>query len=122
MSLDIRMQDGVTILTPKGMLLGGRETEDLHNKIIELDAAGNDRLLINLGKTTFMSSMGLAALFLAHAKYVTRGAKVKLCCVDKKLKSVFIIVKLVFIYGDDLHDTEEEALAAFRATASSAGR
>jgi anti-anti-sigma factor len=115
MSLHDRTQDGVTILTPSGMLLGGRETEALHDKIVELDAAGNEQLLINLGKTTYMSSMGLAAMFFARTKYVKRGAVVKICCVDKKIMQLFVLVRLTLVYGDDLHDNEEQALAAFHA-------
>ena len=118
MSLNVRNQDGVTILTPKGMLLGGKETEENQAKIVELDAATNERLLINLGKTTYMSSMGLAALYLAHAKWVKRDAVVKLCCVDRKIKQLFILVGLTLVYGDDLCDTEEDALAAFKAAAT----
>ena len=117
MSLEVHTKDGVVILTPKGMLLGGKETEELQNKIVALDGTGNDRLLINLGKTTYMSSMGLAALFLARAKYLKRGAVVKLCCADRKLVQLFIIVRLTLVYGDDLHDNEEQALAAFAAGA-----
>jgi len=121
MSLDFRTKDGVVILTPKGMLLGGKETDELQSKIVQLDTAGNERLLINVGKTTYMSSMGLAALFIARTKYLKRGAKVKLCSADKKLIQLFVLVRLTLLYGDDLHDTEEEALAAFHAPTGAAG-
>ena len=112
--MEIRTIDDVVILTPKGLLLGGKETDELEARIKELDGQGNEKLLIDLGKTTFMSSMGMACLFLAHAKYIKRGARVKLCSVDRKIKAVFVLVKLTLIYGDDLHDTQNEALASFR--------
>lgn len=112
--MEVRNVDGVVILSPKGLLIGGKETDELESRIKDLDGAGNQKLLINLGKTTFMSSMGMAALFLAHARYVKRGARVKICSVDRKIREIFVLVKLTLIYGDDLHDTEEEALASFR--------
>jgi anti-anti-sigma factor len=112
--MEVRNIDDVAVITPRGLLIGGKETDELEAKIQELDGSGNDKLLINLGKTTFMSSMGMACLFLAHAKYAKRGARVKLCSVDRKIKAVFVLVKLTLIYGDDLHDSEEEALASFR--------
>ena len=112
--MEIRNVEDVVILTPKGMLLGGKETDELEARIKELDGQGNEKLLIDLGKTTFMSSMGMACLFLAHAKYIKRGARVKLCSVDRKIKAVFVLVKLTLIYGDDLHDTQDDALASFR--------
>lgn len=112
--MEVRNVDDVVILAPKGLLLGGKETDELEAKIKDLDSQGSEKLLINLSKTTFMSSMGMACLFLAHAKYVKRGARVKLCSVDRKIKAVFVLVKLTLIYGDDLHDSEEDALAGFR--------
>ena len=114
MSLDMRKQDDVVILTPKGLLLGGPETDELQEKITDLDRAGNRKLLLNLGKTTFTSSMGLAVLFRAHTSYAQRGATVKICSVDRRIKQIFVLVKLGLVYGDDVHDNEEEALATFR--------
>lgn len=112
--MEIRYVEDVVIVTPKGLLLGGRETDELEAEIRELDGQGNEKLLIDLSRTTFMSSMGMACLFLAHAKYIKRGARVKLCSVDRKIKALFALVKLTLIYGDDLHETQDEALASFR--------
>ena len=122
MSLNVRTVDDVVILTPRGMLLGGAETDELEEKIKELDGKGNEKLLINLGNTTFMSSMGLRVFFWVHTKYVKRGARVKLCCIDAKIQAVFLLVRLTLVYGDDIHDSEEEALTSFRQLAASAGR
>ena len=119
MSLNVKEEDGIVVLTPHGMLIGGKETDELQDKINQLNKAGNGMLVINLGKVTYMSSMGLALLFRAHASYVNREARVKICEVDKKLKQIFVIVRLTLVYGDDLHETQEEALASFRSTAGS---
>lgn len=112
--MEIRTIDDVVILTPKGLLLGGKETDELEARIKDLDSEGNEKLLIDLSQTTFMSSMGMACLFLAHAKYIKRGARVKICAMDRKIKALFELVKLTLIYCGDLHDTEDEALASFR--------
>jgi len=119
MSLDASEHDGVVVLTPHGMLLGGKETDELQIKIKELDSAGNEKLVIDLGKTAHVSSLGLAVLFRAHASYMTRGARVKICCIDKKIKQVFVLVKLTLVYGGNLHETLEEALESFRAEVGS---
>ena len=115
MNPEVKVVDDVTIVTPHGKLLGGNETDEFQERVKELNEAGNMKLLINLGKTTFMTSVALAVLFLAYVKYTNRGAKVKICSVDKRIQQIFVIVKLTLIYGQDLHDTEEEALASFRA-------
>lgn len=122
MNPEVRAVDDVTILTPHGMLLGGQETENLKEKVNELDGKGNMKLLINLGKTTFMSSVGLAVLFLAYTKYTKRGAIVKLCSVDKRIRQIFVLVRLTLVYGENLHETEEEALASFRVVPATASR
>jgi anti-anti-sigma factor len=119
MSLDVREDDGIFVLTPHGKLLGGKETDELQDRIKELDGAGNEKLVMNLGKTTYMSSMGMAVLFRAHASYAKRGARVKICAVDKKIQQIFVLVKLTLVYGDDVHETLEEALASFRSTVGS---
>ena len=115
MNPEVRTVEDVTILTPHGLLLGGRETDELKEKVTALDEKGNTKLLLNLGKTTFRSSVGLAVLFLANTKYTRRGATVKLCSVDKRIRQLFVLVKLTLVYGENLHETEEEALASFRA-------
>ena len=115
MNPEVRSVEDVAILTPHGLLLGGKETDELKQRVIEFDEKSNTKLLINLGKTTFMSSVGLAVLFLAHTKYARRGATVKLCAVDRKIRQLFVLVRLTLVYGENLHQTEEEALETFRA-------
>jgi anti-anti-sigma factor len=117
-SLMVRTEGATAILTPRGMLLSGQDTEELEQKIVELDASGNRRLLINLSETTYMSSAGLGVLLLARAKYLKRGATVKLCGVSGAIGQLFDLVKMPMVYEGDLHETEEAALAAIRLTAS----
>ena len=122
MKLDSRVVEDVDVLTPHGMLFGEKQTDEMQQKIRELDQKGRMKLLIDLGKTTMMNSLGLGVLFVAHAKYAKRGATVKLCCVDRRLEQIFVIVKLALVYGDNIHDTEEEALASFRAMEAAPSR
>jgi anti-sigma B factor antagonist len=112
MSLDVRTSGDVTIVTPKGMLLGGKETDELQGKIKELAEAGNRKLLINLGQTTFMNSVSLGVLIAGHTNYAKRDARVKLCAVDKKIQNIFVVTKLNMVF--DVYDTQEEALASFK--------
>lgn len=111
MSLDVRTSGDVTILAPKGMLLGGKETDELSAKIRELSEAGNKKLLINLGQTTFMNSVSLGVLIAGHTNYAKRGAQLKLCSVDKKIQNIFVVTKLALVF--DVYDEEPEALKTF---------
>ena len=111
MALDVRTVGDVTILTPKGMLLGGKETDELQSKIKELAEAGNKKLLINLGQTSFMNSVSLGVLIAGHSTYAKREAKLKLCAVDKKIQNIFVVTKLSLVF--DVYDDEQEALKTF---------
>ena len=112
MSLEVRTVGDVTVLTPKGMLLGGKETDELQGKIKELAEAGNKKLLINLGQTTFMNSVSLGVLIAGHSNYAKRTAKMKLCAVDKKIQNIFVVTKLSLVF--DVYDSEGEALKTFQ--------
>jgi len=114
MKLGVSAVDDVYVLTPHGMLLGEKETEEIQAKVKELDQNGNTKLLLNLSQTTFMSSLGMAALFIAHMKYSKRNATVKICCVERKIMQVFELVKLPLVYDGHIHETEDEALNSFR--------
>ena len=115
MSLMSRKEGSIAILTPHGMLLSGRDTDELEQRIVELDEAGNARLLINLSETDYLSSTGLGVLLLARAKYLKRGAQVKICSVGERIRQLFDLVRMPVVFGEDLHETEEGALASFRA-------
>jgi anti-sigma B factor antagonist len=112
MSLAVSTSGDVTILAPKGMLLGGKETDELQGKIKELSEAGNRKLLIDLGQTTFMNSVSLGVLIAGHTNYAKRDAKMKLCAVDKKIQNIFVVTKLSLVF--DVYDTEDEALKSFK--------
>ena len=112
MSLDVRTSGDVTIITPKGMLLGGKETDELQGKIKELVEAGNKKLLINLGQTTFLNSVSLGVLIGAHSSYAKRGAEMKLCQVDKKIQNIFVVTKLSLVF--DVYESCEEATKSFK--------
>jgi anti-sigma B factor antagonist len=111
MSLDVRTSGDVTIITPKGMLLGGKETDELQGKIKELVEAGNKKLLINLGQTTFLNSVSLGVLIGAHSSYAKREAEMKLCAVDKKIQNIFVVTKLSLVF--DVYESCEEATKSF---------
>jgi anti-sigma B factor antagonist len=112
MSLDVRTSGDVTIVTPKGMLLGGKETDELQGKIKELVEAGNKKLLINLGQTTFLNSVSLGVLIGAHSSYAKRAAEMKLCAVDKKIQNIFVVTKLSLVF--DVYESCEEATKSFK--------
>ena len=112
----IRIQNGVTILKPAGQFYGGQETYELESAIRELGQSGNQKLLINLADVQHMNSLAINALILAHNEYKSRGAELRLCHVGSGINNMFVITRLCMVFGEKQHDTEGEALEAFRSS------
>lgn len=106
-----RVVGTVAILTPKGYLTGGEETEELERGIKALAEEGNKHLIINLSETQHLNSTALGVLISAHSSYVRRGGQMKLAAVDKRIENIFVITKLSLVF--DVYPTEEQAIASF---------
>ena len=106
-----RMVETVAIITPKGYLSGGDETDELERAIKTLADGGNKHLIINLSETQHLNSTALGVLISAHSSYVRRGGQMKLCAVDKRIENIFVITKLSLVF--DVYDDAEKALASF---------
>jgi hypothetical protein len=46
-----------------------------------------------------------------YTNYKGRSGEIKLCGLGKRMKSIFVMTKLIMLF--DHHDGEEQALAAF---------
>ena len=106
-----RQVGNIVILSPKGYLTGGDETEELEKIIKNLSEGGNKNLIINLADTQHLNSTALGVLISAHSNYVRRGGQMKLCSVDKRIENIFVITKLSLVF--DVYPNEEQAIASF---------
>jgi len=106
----------VAILTPRGYLTGGEETEALETAIKELSEAGNLALVLNLSETQHLNSTALGVLISAHSNYLRRGGRMALAAVDKRIQNIFVITKLSLVF--ESYASEDEAIASLAATDS----
>ena len=106
-----RLVGNIQILSPRGYLTGGDETDELERTIKQLADADNRHLVINLGDTQHLNSTALGVLISAHSNYVKRGGQMKLCSVDKRIENIFVITKLSLVF--DVYPNEEQAIASF---------
>lgn len=106
-----RQVGNIVVLSPKGYLTGGSETDELEQTIKSLGEAGNKHLVINLAETQHLNSTALGVLISAHSNYVRRGGQMKLCSVDKRIENIFVITKLSLVF--DVYPNEEQAIASF---------
>lgn len=111
MAVKRREARSIVILAVKGRYYGDRETDELEEAIMAEAAAGNQRLVLEMGECEALNSVALGVLMRGFANYKSRGGEIKLSSLGKRLKDLFIMTKLIMVF--DHHDTEEQAIAAF---------
>jgi anti-sigma B factor antagonist len=65
---------------------------------------------VNLGEAAAIDSSGVSDLASGHMLLSKRGGALKICCLSKKLKDVFVVTRLNTVF--ELFETEAEALAS----------
>jgi anti-sigma B factor antagonist len=111
MAVRVEMDGDIAVVTPRGSLIGGDETIELEKTLRDLSEKGNLKLVIDLGGVDMMTSRPLGILVATHTNYVRREGKIHLCNVDKKIKNLMVITKLVSVF--DIYNTKEGALGSF---------
>ena len=77
--------------------------------LVESENRGS--ILLNFSDVEFLSSAALGKLITLDKKVKAAGGKLKLCNIRPQIYEVFAITKLNNLF--DIHETEDEALAAF---------
>lgn len=111
MHFNIKEYDGVTVISVKGNLMGGPETVAIHEKVKELIEKDVKKIVIDLAKVKWMNSSGLGTMMGCLTSLKNAGGELRLSGVTEKVKSLFMMTKLITIF--DTHDTVEDAVAAF---------
>ncbi len=111
MGIHRKTSGNITVLQVSGEFYGGDETDQLREAILDEAANGNLRLLLDLSECVHMNSTGLSVVVEAHRNYAARQGEIKLCGLQKKMRSQLVMTRLINIFGH--YSTEAEALAAF---------
>lgn len=111
MQINEERQGDVAILTLKGKLMGGPETQAVHEKVKDLADNKVLKVVIDLAKVKWMNSSGLGAVMGSMTTLKNAGGELKLANVTEKVKSLFIITKLITLF--DTHDSVEDAVGSF---------
>ena len=98
----------VLVLTPTKPLVGGDETASLSAAIDEVAAAGAARIVVDLGKISWVSSLGLGALKRASTTCASCGGWLRLARVEKRIKNSLLITGII-IYCETFETVEEAA-------------
>ena len=109
MNIERHQVGEVQVLTPHKSLMGGEETRELSSTIQEIVATGVPKIVIDLGKVSFLNSTGLGALVAGHVSCNNRQGWFRVARTTKRIDNLFLITKLSFVF--ETFDTVDEALA-----------
>ena len=112
MKIDQQENGAVTIIQLNGKLMGGPDAE-VFQKIIK-DLVGQDRkkVLVDMGKVSWVNSTGLGILISGYTTLKNAGGTLKLVGVNKRINQIFMVTKLHTIF--ESFDEESSALASFQ--------
>ena len=111
MKIKKRERDGVTVLDVSGEMHGGPDNMKLVDAVTELAQEKKLDLIINCSRVKWISSTGRGILVTTRNRYAKEGGMLRLCNLNSKVLSVIQITQLHILLN--IHETEEEALAAF---------
>jgi len=111
LKINEQMQADVLVISLSGKVIGGPELMNL--KTVFENAVNQDirKVLLDLGKVSWMDSSGLGVIVSGHTTLSRAGGSLKVLNVTKKIKELFIITKLITIF--ETFGDEQEALASF---------
>ena len=111
MSVKEKIVNDVAVLTISGKLMGGPETDEVHEKIKSLIADGIKKVVLDLSKVKWMNSRGLGMMMSSYTSLVKEGGFIRLAGVAEKINSLLIMTQIVSFF--ETYETVDRALANF---------
>jgi anti-sigma B factor antagonist len=113
MDIKERVVSGVSVLDLSGKIVLGEGDGQIRDRIKDLLADGQKRILLNLGDVNYIDSAGLGALISSYTTTKRQGGQLKLVNLTKRIKDLLAITKLITVF--ETYDNEGQALASFSA-------
>jgi anti-sigma B factor antagonist len=110
-----RTVDGIVALECSGRIVFGEESSLLRETVKKVLAEGVKRIVLNLSEISYIDSGGLGTLVALYTSAQSSGAMIKLAGLTKRVVDLLQVTKLLTVF--DVHNSEYEALEAFRTAA-----
>jgi anti-sigma B factor antagonist len=111
MDIKERVVDGVSILDLSGKIVLGEGDMQVKERIRDLLADGQKRILLNLAEINYIDSAGLGALISCYTTTRREGGNLKLVNLTKRIQDLLAITKLITVF--DTYDDEKDAVKSF---------
>jgi len=110
MDIKERVVDGVSVLDLAGKIVLGEDAQ-VKERIRDLLADGQKKILLNLGDVSYIDSAGLGALISCYTTTRREGGQLKLVNLTKRIQDLLAITKLITVF--DTYEDEAAAVASF---------
>lgn len=111
MQLDQRSTDNALIVTPLEERLDARVATDFKERMAELIASGNTKIVLDLSKVEFIDSSGLGAIVSSLKRMGGRGDLV-VCGLQETTMTMFRLTRMDRVF--QVFDSEQQAVSALR--------
>lgn len=111
MAVKGKIVQDVAVVTVKGKMMGGRETDEVHEKVKSLLTEGHKKLVIDLSHVKWMNSKGLGMLMATYTSCQNAGAKLKIAGAVEKVNSLLMMTKLLSIF--ESYDNTDQAIGSY---------
>jgi anti-sigma B factor antagonist len=109
MSINVQDHFQATVVEIKGKFLGSVDGQEFKQKLDDLKKSGKTNIVVDLGKTDFMDSSGIGALISGLTSLRKAGGDVRLANMEKRIKNLFLITRLLGSVFDDYESVESAA-------------
>ena len=111
MKISEKSHGEITILTISGKMMIDAKSTDLQKYVKGLIAKNQINIVIDLGKVTWLASVGLGAILASYTSVKNASGNLKIARSTRKIRSVLIFTQLIKILED--YDTVQEAIYSF---------
>jgi anti-sigma B factor antagonist len=111
MRIKEKSHNGVTVLSLSGKMMMDAHSSDLHHHVKKLIENGKTQVVIDLGKVSWLASVGLGAILASYTSLKNADGDLKIARASRKIRSLFIFTQLIDIFKD--YDSINEAVASY---------
>ncbi len=116
LTMDVDQALGVPRLTLSGQLVLGDESTQYRERILQMNAQGQKRILLDLSGVERIDSCGIGILVETMVYTVKQGGRMKLVSPNRRVHNALVVHRLIQAF--EIYDTADAALASFSDAAS----
>ena len=112
MKAEVRDVDDVRIISLKGKISIGAGDVKIRELVDEALAGGKKKIVLDLENVSAIDSSGIGEMVSCYTTVTRQGGKLALLKLSPKINDILQVTQLITVF--DVHDSEEEAIAALR--------